>query len=307
MRLILVTGAPRSGTTAVGQMMSFSPRSGRLHEPFNYHVGLKQIRKYFEIPGSQSFSLQQLDHTVQTIKQRDLQFKRGVFPSDQGFMRMLKYFFGGRAKNSYRLLRLHPGLDTIIWKDPLACFAADHVAKQHQVDVLVTFRHPWAVAASFKRMEWALDLPDIIMRLQQAGMDFTGMLALLDRPINISVINGAILWQVIYSTLYQWAQQNPRIRFIDLDDVVDDPVRTYEKLYHLFALDWDKRVIKKILKYYGNKSGRREPKSKKAHDHGRNVSEVNKYWRDYLTEQEKDFVAEVAEKQWSEFRKICLE
>jgi hypothetical protein len=91
-----------------------------------------------------------------------------------------------------------------------------------------------------------------------------------------------------------------------LDDVVGNPIRTYEKLYRLFALEWDERVAQKIMKYYDNKSERREPKARKAHDAGRDVAEVNKYWRGYLTEQEKDFVSEVAEEQCSEFQKICL-
>jgi hypothetical protein len=149
-------------------------------------------------------------------------------------------------------------------------------------------------------------LPDIITRLQQAGMDFAKTLSYLNRGINISVVNGVVLWHVIYSALHGWAKSNQKIRFVNLDDVVRDPLKTYEKLYHLFGLIWNEPVTKKIARYYNNNSERATPKAGKAHDRGRNVSAVNKYWRDYLTAQEKDFVNEVTEAQWSEFQKICV-
>ncbi len=305
-RLILVTGMPRSGTTAVGQMLALAPDTGALHEPFNYHSGLKHIEHYFEIPGAHSFSPAKLDETIAHIKKLRLAFKPGIFPSDTGLRRAVKYVIGARPLNSYRRLRLHPNLRTIIWKDPLACFTANHAAKQHEVDVLVTLRNPWAVAGSFKRMEWAFDLSDLAARLKQIGFDFGRELAGLDETIHASVANAALLWRMIYSTLARWAQANPCIRFLNLDDVVGDPVATYGKLYKLLALDWNGRIAEKIATYYRSESERSVPKEKKAHDSGRNVAEVNKYWRDYLAEAEKDFVGKLTKEQWSEFQKICV-
>jgi hypothetical protein len=302
-RLILVTGAPRSGTTAIGQMLSLAPGAGALHEPFNYHSGLKYIEHYFEIPGAASFSIAQLDRAITQIKKMKLVFKWGIFPSDKGLRRIAKCLVGGRPLNSYRWLRLFPNLRTIIWKDPLACFTADHVAKRHDVDVLVTVRSPWAVAGSFKRMEWTFDLSDLTARLRQSGFDFSGPKALADQSLHASVINGALLWSVVYSTLANWAQSNPRIRFVNLENVVDSPVATYARLYKLLALDWSDRIAVKITKYYCSESQRSVPKTKRAHDSGRNLNEVNKYWRGYLTEPEKEFVSAVAQEQWSEFQK----
>ena len=305
-RLILVTGVPRSGTTAVGQMLSLAAGAGALHEPFNYHSGLQQISHYFSIPGTASFSITQFDQIVAQIKNLELDFKSGIFPTDKVLRRAVKYVVGARPLNSYRRLRLLPNLRTIIWKDPLACFAANHAAKRHEVEVLVTLRNPWAVAGSFKRMEWAFDLPDLTTRLKQIGLDFVDTLARLDKNLHESATNGTLLWRLVYATLAQWAQTNRRIKFVNLDDVVGDPVATYAKLYGALALVWNDRIAAKIVKYYHNESPRRAPRSKQAHDSGRNIAEVNKYWRSYLTDPEKEFVREVAGEQWSELQKICL-
>jgi len=305
-RLILVTGAPRSGTTAVGQMLSLAAGAGALHEPFNYHSGLRHIANYFEIPGTAAFSLVQFDRTVGQIKNLALEFKTGIFPSDQGWRRAVKYVVGARPLNSYRRLRLLPGLRTIIWKDPLACFAAARAAQQHQVEVLVTLRNPWAVAGSFKRMEWAFDLADLAARLQQIGAAVASEQVRPDKDLHASVINGVVLWSMVYSTLAQWAPSNPRLHFVNLDDVVDAPLATYAALYKRLDLVWDERVAAKIKKYYRGESQRSAPKARQAHDAGRNIAAVNKYWRAYLTEPEKEFVRQVTETQWEKLQSLCV-
>ena len=303
-RLILVTGVPRSGTTAVGQMLSLAAGAGALHEPFNYHSGLRHIANYFEIPGTVSFGLAQFDQTVEQIKSLELAFKTGIFPSDHGWRRAVKYIVGARPLNSYRRLRLLPNLRTIIWKDPLACFAADRAATQHHVEVLMTLRNPWAVAGSFKRMEWAFALPDLLMRLREIGVVIPAEPTACDKNVHASVVNGTMLWSVVYSTLTKWAQSNPRLHFVNLDDIVGAPVVTYAKLYKRLGLVWDERVAAQINKYYRRESSRSEPKPRQAHDAGRNIAEVNKYWRGYLTEPEKEFVRQVTEAQWITFQHL---
>lgn len=54
--LILVTGPPRSGTTAVGSAIAKSKDCVSLHEPMNKHTGDKCINRYFELPGYNDFS-----------------------------------------------------------------------------------------------------------------------------------------------------------------------------------------------------------------------------------------------------------
>lgn len=303
-RLILVTGVPRSGTTAVGQMLSLAAGAGALHEPFNYHSGLRHITNYFEIPGTASMRLTQFDQTVEQIKNLKLTFKTGIFPSDHGWRRAVKYIVGARPLNSYRRLRLLPNLRTIIWKDPLACFAADRAATQHHVEVLMTLRNPWAVAGSFKRMEWAFALSDLVMRLREIGVVVSAAPTAGDKNVHASVVNGTMLWSIVYSMLAKWAQSNSRLHFVNLDDIVGAPVATYAKLYKLLGLVWNERVAAQIKKYYHRESPRSAPKTKQAHDTGRNIAEVNKYWRGYLTEPEKEFVRQTTEAQWKTFQTL---
>jgi len=307
LRILLVTGTPRSGTTAVGKMLSLGRGVCSLHEPFNYHAGLWEIERYFEIPGTGSFSQGKLDLCIQRIRSLDLGFKPGLFPEDQGLKKMLKKIVGSRARNSYRKCRVLPALSTIIWKDPFACFTADYISKAHGVDILVSVRNPWAVAASFKRMQWHFDLKDIAQRLRSVGLDFGFELhQLQNRRLNSAVISGIFLWQAVYSTVFDWSRSNERIIFVNVENIVTEPVETYSRLYDLLDLPWGDRVAARIGRSYRMGGGRDIPKGKRAHDRYRNIRAINVYWKHILDERERKAVGCATAKLWDDLKEGSL-
>lgn len=300
-RLILVTGAPRSGTTAVGRMLGLGKGVGTLHEPFNLLVGLREIEHYFEIPGTGGCSTEKFDACIQQMRGLRLRFKPGVFPRERGVRRWLKYWFGGRAHNSYRLCRLQPGLHTLIWKDPFAALAADRIAARHDIDVVVTLRNPWAVAASFKRMGWAFDLDDLHARLRECG----GVLPAHPAAWGLRhtpVANAALLWHVIYAPLLEWSRDNSRFVLLSLDQVVAAPVESYSKVYARLGLAWNDDIAERIKSNYTSASGEEQPQGQRAHDQRRDLGAVNTYWKGLLDEDERALVSEINASLWD---KLC--
>jgi len=298
-RLIVVTGAPRSGTTAVGRFLSLGKGVGTLHEPFNQLVGMKEIEHYFEIPGSEACSEEKFEACMTKIERLDLSFKPGLFPREQGLRKLAKRLIGGRTLNSYRLCKLTPGLHTLIWKDPFACFAAARIAAGHQAEIVVTLRNPWAVAASFKRMEWAFDLPDLRQRLEQAGIEG----GYFDDPAweaqRTPAINAAFLWHAIHDRLYQEGNNNPRFHFVDLDRVVATPVASYQDLYAATGLAWSTAIEEKIQQQYTSTNSNSAPEGQKAHDSRRDLSSINSYWKKLLDPEEEAVVSRLNAELWS--------
>lgn len=298
-RLILVTGAPRSGTTAVGRMLGLGKGVGTLHEPFNQLVGMREIEHYFEIPGTGTCTPEKFDACIARMRDLRMQFKPGVFPRERGIRRVLKYAFGGRARNSYRLCRLQPGLHSLIWKDPFAALAANHIAAQHEIDVVVTLRNPWAVAASFKRMGWAFDLDELATRLQQSGTALPvspEAWALRQTP----VANAALLWHIIYASLLEWSRDNNRFIMLSLDQVVDTPLESYSKVYERLGLAWDADIAKQISRNYTSASAEGRPQGQRAHDQHRDLAAVNTYWKGLLDDQERELVSEINSTLWDD-------
>lgn len=296
-RLILVTGAPRSGTTAVGRMLGLGTGVGTLHEPFNLLVGLREIEHYFEIPGTGTCSAEKFDDCIGRLRDLRLKFKPGVFPREQGLRRYFKQVFGGRAHNSYRLCRWQPGLHTLIWKDPFAALAADRIATRHGIDVVVTLRNPWAVAASFKRMGWAFDLDDLVMRLRERGLSLPAHTTAWNAR-HTPVANAALLWHVIYASLQNWSRDSARLTLLSLDRVVAEPEATYAGLYKRLGLVWSERIAARISRNYTSETGRDQPQGQRAHDQRRDLGAVNTYWKGLLNEEERALVSEINAELW---------
>ena len=297
-RIIVVTGTPRSGTTAVGHLLSLGGTVGGLHEPLNYHVGVREVDAYFEFVGDRAA---RLDAIVRGIRALRLRFKPGIFPEDRGLWRMFKRVAGGRAVNSYRSCRLNAWLDTIVWKDPFAALVSDYLAVHHHVDVVVTVRSPWAVAASFTRMGWGFDLPALVGRLRHAGLEWAVPEVALDGLP--PAMNGAVLWHITYALAMRWSAANARLFLLDIDQLVRAPVATYEALYQRLRLPWSKRTAKRITRAYRSGPGDGAPRGRKAHDRRRDLREVNTYWQRLLGEPEAAEINRVAGALWKSMQR----
>lgn len=304
-RVILVTGSPRSGTTAVGRALAMGGTSCTLHEPFNYHVGLRAVERYFEIPGTAGFTVEELARRVDGIRDLRLRFRSGVFPEDRGIRRLLKSIIGGRSRASYRMCKLQRGLETIVWKDPFASFCADVLSDAHGIPVVVTVRNPWAVAASFKRMDWRFDVADITGRAAEAGLIQPAGDGAHRGDLDDPIINAAILWDAVYVALVGHSAGRA-IYLVNLDDILEDPLQAYQSLYAKLDLPWTEEVAKKISEMYASRSDRTLPREKRAHDQKRDLRTINLYWQELLGEEEADVVGRLAGATWERVQDACL-
>lgn len=299
-RLILVTGVPRSGTTAVGDVLGTAPGAAVLHEPLNYLVGLRDVPHYFVVPGGGEVSQSTLDHWVAGMQALRLRYKPGLFPKEKGLRRLAKRIAGGRAVNSYRRCLLTPGIDTLIWKDPFAVLAARDLHERHQIPVVVMLRNPWAVAASFKRMRWAFDLDEITSRLATAGKQIATPNPAAWQNRNEPVANAALLWFIIYNSVRDQLAPNGAFIGLSLDELIQDPVTVYAELFSRLDLHWTASVESGVVKrYQGKQSEPSAPEGEKAHDRRRNLTSINEYWRKLLDADEQALVSSVCGDLWA--------
>ncbi len=298
-RLILVTGMPRSGTTAVGEVLATAAGAGVLHEPLNYLVGLNDVPHYFAFPGGGEVTVASFDRWVADIRALQLSYKPGIFPRERGLRRLVKKMLGGRALNSYRRCRWTPGLDTLIWKDPFASLAARHLHEVHGIPVVVTLRNPWAVAASFKRMGWAFDLDEILTRMQSSTQEKFPFEKQIWIRRNEPVVNAALLWFVIYNSLQSLLTLEGGLIGLSLDELIQRPTTVYAALFDRLGLSWTQTVRQGVVdRYQGKRGGPQVPTGERAHDRKRDLASMNQYWRNLLDANEQALVSDVCGELW---------
>ncbi len=291
---ILVTGCPRSGTTAVGDVLASVPGGQYLYEPMNATTGDRAIKTFFEFSDGSPDENASFDRFVKRVQSLDLNLRPGVSHRDVTMMKIVKAFVGGRSRISLMRCRLSPGLRTLVWKDPFASFAAVDIADRHGIPVLVTFRTIHEVAASFKRLGWGFDLPALYDRLEAAGRRPIVPRRLLTQADGAE--NGAGLWALVYGELARASERLPTlIRFVNVDELIRNPARSYQNIFDWWGRSLQTSTRLKIEKVYGSAgAAKKSIPSARAHDRNRDLSKVSTYWRSILTEREAERVNEIS-------------
>ncbi|MEZ5335099.1 MAG: sulfotransferase [Methanolobus sp.] len=151
---ILVTGAPRTGTTWTGRMLNLSSDIGFIYEPFNIvrRPTCKKVQigllVYTCPPESNE---EYYKKQMQSILNYDYRFFENLTKARDlidGYLFVKSYLeFNYNKFNKKRPLV----------KDPVAIFSAEWLYKTFDMDVFVTIRHPAAFVSSFKKLGWTYD------------------------------------------------------------------------------------------------------------------------------------------------------
>lgn len=303
MRVILVTGSPRSGTTAVGRNLALSSTVGFLYEPFNIQAGLEEINNQFEIVGANDFTAEKLAAIIDRIEHLRLpSWKVPIKPEDKLIRRLLKHVVGGLGRRSYLKCRLNPLINTIVWKDPLAAFLSKEVAQFYGMPVLVTVRPPVAVAASFKRMNWEPDPNAIIRAFEQVGWDHQELRKQFGSRFHEPSVAAAAVWRLVYSKLVDWASCTD-IQFVSVQKLIEDAPRIYQGLYEKFKLPWSSTIEKTIRSEYNQEQQTEASLPAKPHIKRRSTKDMNLYGSLLLSNTEKNIIYEITDGLWQRMKR----
>jgi hypothetical protein len=240
-RPILVTGAPRSGTTWVGRMLAVAPRVGYLHEPFNPTTDAGISGRPFDhfftyvTPETEARYAPHLERSLRFSYdlRRQLRTVRSVRAAGRTAVDLVTF-------TRLRMSRARP-----LVKDPIAVFSAGWLADRFGMDVVVTIRHPAAFVASFTGLGYRHDF-NSFLREPQLLTDYLGPFETEIRryaeqpgdPIDEAVL----LWRLAYHTVDRYRAERPGWLFVRHEDLSREPEERFERLYGALRLDFTDAV-----------------------------------------------------------------
>jgi hypothetical protein len=308
-RLILVTGAPRSGTTPIGQVLAQSPGVGMLYEPMG-QSGDRRFTDPYPMAGEPSFDTEAFSGFLDDLRNLRLSFKPQIRPEPRkdsvgvsgGFrLRLIRAVFGTRSVHSFRLCRIRsPFLDTLLWKDPSAVLSAG-AAADAGLKVIVCIRSPEAIAASYKRVGWVSKGREIFGRYRDRFGEAPAVERLLrSHSVATPVESASLLWHLIYRQILVDAARQPNILLVDPGRLEQDEEAEYRRLFHHVGIAPTDKVIAAIRsRTRSRRTGEGEQNPRNVHDWSRSIAETNSYWRRTLTDDEIGFVRELNSDVWS--------
>ena len=239
---IIVTGAHRSGTTWVGQMIALDKNVRYIHEPFNIDEPRIHPLKYwfeyisFDDPEERQKEIYEF---IDEILDFNLKGVSKDFKMINGPRDILRFI-----KDTYERINKRPLL-----KDPIVVMSTDWIAEKFNADVVALIRHPAAFIASIKVKDWEHFFHHFIE--QEKLMNILGPYADKIRKyseLHPDIIDqGILLWNIIYYRISQYQKVHPEWIFIRHEDLSLDPVNEYKKIYEKLGLNFTSKIEKKII------------------------------------------------------------
>lgn len=248
-RPILVTGAPRSGSTWVGNVLSLDRDSGYIYEPFNKNCPPGQCRARFHhaftyvTAENEDYYLDPMRDTLAWKYSHGAEMRRLRTPRDFARMaRDLTYFQTMRQRNA-----------RVVLKDPLAVFSSDWIASRFDARVVVVIRHPAAFVASLRAAGWH-HVPFEVFRDQPQLMEERlapfrdRILAACETPLD-GVASGCLLWNMLHYHISLLASEHPDWIFVRHEDLSRDPEHEFRAVFDRLGLDFSPAVENDLKQY----------------------------------------------------------
>lgn len=284
-RPILVTGSHRSGTTWMGKIVACHPRVRYLHEPFNVTspngiVGLSLDNWFTNAETStqlshirDAFDSLLYDAPWTYVSKRCRLNKNDSFTC----LRVIKH-----ALIDYLY---HPRL---LVKDPIALMSAGWLYENYDFQVICMIRHPLAFVGSLKAAEWEFHFDDLY---HQQGLlkgrlhDYANAIDTMRKEHHSFdlVSRACLLWNILHTIILQYQAQYPEWLFIKHEEIANDPVTGFNRVFNDLGLKLENRVIRKIE---ASSSHANPQQAAGTSYQPRNASSVVDNWKHRLDEEE---------------------
>ena len=289
---ILVTGAPRSGTTFVGKMLCVPRHMAYLDEPFNYETGLIGVKKPLVYLGEET--PEDNRYYKQLIK--DLLNGHGHFHSsslpgldEHPLKRAGRQIFHSRSELGYHFDILNPFRTRFLIKDPMACLAAGQLHRTLGLKTIVIIRHPASTVASYMRLRWNYKLQDLTNQPELMRQHLEPILEGLDLAGLTQIQTWAYFWLCLYTVMDAYLNENNGIKKVIFQDLSVHPQEEFKKLYDYCDLPWSRAASFQIDRHT-NFTNPVDPKVGEAHALKRYSAANVRRWHKLL---EPDEIAEI--------------
>ncbi len=298
---ILLTGAPRSGSTWVGKIIARSPSVIYIDEPFlpmarskpptlkpsakRIGVCRAKFTKWFThiCSANEDKYYQQIEDTVNlkySTKQA-FRYVNGLSTGKQLINSLLEFYIAKLNKK------------TSLIKDPVAIFSSEWLANKFNMNVVIMIRHPLSFVGSIKKANWQFPLIDILEQpllmqnyLYRFKKDLKNFISKEGDIIEL----GVLLYNMIYNTVAIFQSRHPEWIFLRYEDVIENPEQEFQNLFRQLGLHYDSHISSLVQSYY--ELPIQSDENLHPLETQRNITQNKFSWRDRLTKAEVNFILE---------------
>lgn len=247
-RWIMVSGAPQSGTTFVGTILSLPWNVNTIYEPFNPTSGLEwNAQRYLHVGDAAT-----LDPVVRARLEDFFAYRfklKTVMSDEDGFLEQaVKRAWGGGNQFTLMRARLNPAASVSLIKDPIAVFLAETFADLRDVRTIAMIRHPLSFVGSLKRLKWRFRLEPILSQ-PDLRRRWAPELANMTEEPDDWIVASSWVWKVVNRYILDVATRRAEIVALTQEHLSINPDHTFRSLFAHFDLDYTPRIAAQVHKF----------------------------------------------------------
>ena len=290
---VFVTGVIRSGTTFAGKVLSLPVEVDYIHEPYGEQRSISSRPDLFPYvrPSIDTEEMNKCHEFTKQIFSYDLTL-RGSYPEKDPWLRKVtKRLVGSRGPFYLRLAKVNVFHKAAIIKDPIGLLLAEYLHLNFGVKPVIVVKHPVSLIASLKRVNW-WPHPCELADDQLIEDYFADEADFMDRSWSTPMLASAAYWRAVHKVLLAQASNYPNWQVVTHEELSQNPVSTFQRLYEVLDLPWSESVKRRILKLtQGNRST--EARKGVVQDFQRNSANLFEKRRDSLSLEERRAIFEV--------------
>lgn len=253
---ILVTGAPRSGTTWVGLILASAKGMGYIHEPFKPGVSGAQFESWYKYLCEENG-----DEYIQYIRET-LRF-RYVLRTELRLIRQTKSLRDVRrlARHCSRLFPTRKGQLRAVMKDPIALMSSEWLERHFGMQIVVIIRHPAAFAYSLKQRGWRFNFREFLeqeLLMRDMLEPFRERMELALRSKADLMTEAGLAWNILYHVVSYYQKNHPNWIFIRHEDFAVNPNAEFRKLFTKLGIPLDIEA-EKVIDSFTKSSSKQRP------------------------------------------------
>ena len=160
---------------------------------------------------------------------------------------MTKQLVGSRGPFYLRLAKINVFHKAAVIKDPIGILLAEYLHLNFGVKPVIVIKHPVSLIASLKRVNW-WPHPCELADDQLIEDYFCDEADFMDRSWSTPMLASAPYWRALHKVLLWQASNYPNWQVVTHEQLCQNPVPTFKRLYEVLDLPWSESVKRRILK-----------------------------------------------------------
>lgn len=298
MNRIFVTGAPRSGTTFVGLVLSKGMDIDLIHEPFNPDCGVRSISQRYLYLRPKTARAEEVKRDIEDLLNYRAHLRTGYYTDDSHFERIAKGVLGSRGGLYYRIAKFNPFAKHVVIKDPIGILMTGYLAENFGFKPVILVRHPVAFVASMIRLsnrrEWNHDLSFVPAQPDLVEDFFCEDLDKIARAGENQIDRAAMLWKLLNQVVLAQADASGTWMATTHEEISANPVESFQNICEYAGLPWTKRKKQVVIKRTSSRN-ETEARGKRVQQFNRNSKELFELRRNMIDKVDRARIFEITQ------------